>query len=194
MAFALPRLPIGDFTNAELQVWWQQVVEAIETQEGRQDEAIAAIAAAQAAAEAANTAAAVANGVATDITAASALSSSYVTGLTLTAADAGSDATITISAHTRHYPQPDGSTVDVSISGGSLTGQAYSTDYYIYYDDPSRSGGSVVYHSTTSEGTAAQIGDRHTVGAITTPAAADPPSTGSGTRPPGPGQIERQAL
>jgi hypothetical protein len=117
-----------------------------------------------------------------------------VTGATITATDAGADVTITISAHTRHYPQPDGSTVDVAVSGGSLTGRAYSTTYYIYYDDPSRAGGAVTYQSTTSEATAAQIGDRHTVGGVTTPAALGAPKTGGYTRPPGPGQVGRHPM
>jgi hypothetical protein len=59
----------------------------------------------------------------------------------------------------------------VAVSGGTLTARAYSTDYFIYYDDPTRAGGAVTYQSTTSEATAAQIGDRHTVGEILTPAA-----------------------
>jgi hypothetical protein len=196
MAFSLPRLPPVAVTPQDMQIWWQQVVEAIEAQEGRQDDAIAAIAAAQAAADAANAAAATADAAAAsaqdtadDITAANALATSYVTGATITATDAGADVTITISAHTRHYPQPDGSTVDVAVSGGSLTGRAYSTTYYIYYDDPSRAGGAVTYQSTTSEATAAQIGDRHTVGGVTTPAALGAPKTGGYTRPPGPGQV-----
>jgi hypothetical protein len=195
VAFTLPRLPPG-VVSPEFQVWWQQVVEAIEAQESVQNDQIAAIAAAQAAADAANTAAAAADAAAAsaqntadDITDANALATSYVTGATITATDVGADVTITISAHTRHYPQPDGSTIDVSVSGGSLTGRAYSTTYYIYYDDASRAGGSVTYQSTTSEATAAQIGDRHTVGGVTTPAAAGAAKDGTYTRPPGPGQF-----
>lgn len=199
MSFTLPRLPAGGLTGstpAQQQIWWQEVVEAIEAQEAAQDDAIAAIAAAQAAADAANAAATAADAAAAsaqstadDITESNALANSYVTGATITATDAGADVTITISAHTRHYPQPDGSTVDVAVSGANLTGQAYSTTYYIYYDDPDRAGGVVSYQSTTSTATAAQIGDRHTVGGITTPAAAGPPTGGAYTSPPGPGQI-----
>jgi hypothetical protein len=149
----------------------------------------AATAAANAAAAAADAAAVAAQTTADDITSANALGNSYVTGATITATDAGADVTITISAHTRHYPQPDGTTVDVAVSGGSLTARAYSTTYYIYYDDASRAGGAVAYQSTTSEATAAQIGDRHTVGGVTTPAALGAAKTGGYTRPPGPGQI-----
>lgn len=196
MAFSLPRLPPAAVTPEDMQVWWQQVVEAIEAQEGRQDEAIAAIAAAQAAADTANIAAAAADAAAAsaqatadDITAASELGDSYVTGATITATDAGADVTITISVHTRHYPQPDGTTVDVALSGGSVTGQPYSTLLYIYYDDAARAGGSVTYHATTSESTAAQLGVRHTVGAVNTPAALGTASSGAYTRPPGPDKL-----
>jgi hypothetical protein len=181
----LPRLPPTQPEWGAFQIWWQQVVEAIETQEGRQDDAIAAIAAAQAAATAANTAAATANAAAADITAQASLSDSYVTGLTISATDAGSNATITISAHSRVYPQPDGSNVTVSVNSGSLTGRAYSTDYWIYYDDPTRAGGAVTYQSATSQASAAQTGDRHSVGAVTTPAAAGAPKTGRTVQPPG---------
>jgi hypothetical protein len=151
---------------------------------------IAAIAAANAAAASANAAAATAQTAATDITEASALSSSYVSGATLTGTDAGANVTVTISAHTRRYPQPDGTTVDVAVNGGSVVGLAYATVYYIYYDDPTRAGGAVAYSATTSDATAAQIGDRHVVGAVQTPAAADPPSSGTTTRPPGSGTIK----
>jgi hypothetical protein len=191
MAFSLPRLPPG-VVSPEFQIWWQEVVEAIEGEVGAleaADAANAAAAAALAAAASATAAAASAQTTADDITTANELASSYVTGATITATDAGADITITISAHTRHYPQPDGSTIDVAVSGGSLTGRAYSTTYYIYYDDASRAGGAVTYQSTTSEATAAQIGDRHTVGGVETPAAAGAPTGGAYTRPPGPGQI-----
>lgn len=130
--------------------------------------------AAQAAADAANAAA--------DASAdATALQNSWVSGLTLTATDAGANVTITISAHTRNYA--DGTSV--SVSGGSLTGRAYSTTYFIYYDQASRAGGAVSYQSTTTESTAAQVGDRHAVGRVLTPAALGGPESGVGPRPPG---------
>jgi hypothetical protein len=196
VAFTLPRLPPG-VVSPEFQIWWQQVVEAVEAEVGALEAADAANAAAvlaTAAAAAANTAATNAQTTADDITASSSLANSYVTGTPpiVSAIDAGADATITIAAHTRHYPQPDGSTVDVAVTGGSLTGLAYSTFYYIYYDDASRTGGAVTYHATTSADTAAQLGDRHTVGAVTTPAAAGPPEDGGFTRPPGSGQFPSQ--
>lgn len=189
MALEVPPLPQGQpiadkdgLPSLAFSVFWQQVIGGIVG-------AINAVAAAQAAADAANTAAANAQAVADDITDSNALGTSYVSGITITATDAGADATITISAHTRHYPQPDGTTVDVSVSGGSVTGLSYSTVYYIYYDDAARAGGAVSYQATTSDTTAAQLGDRHTVGAVETPAAAGAPTGGQGVRASGPGAI-----
>lgn len=140
----------------------------------------AATAAAQAAADNANAAA-------TETTNVTSLANSYVSGLTLTATDAGTDATITISAHSRVY----GDGASVSVSGGSLTGLAYDTLYYIYYDQPSRAGGSVTYLSTTDASVAAQTGDRHVVGSTTTPLAAGPPIDGNPVLPPGAGAIKQ---
>lgn len=199
MPLTLPRLPQTEPTYAQWQIWWQQVAEAIELQEQRQDEAfealeaaVAAITAAQAAADAANAAAAAAQTAADDVQAAAdnivegdSLAKSFVSGATIAANDAGASATATISAHTRHYPQPDGSTIDVAVNGGSVTGLAYSTAYFIYYDDAARAGGAVTYQATTSDTTAAQLGDRHVVGRVVTPAAAAAPTGGVYTRPPG---------
>lgn len=190
MSFRLPRLPASQPAWGLMQLWWQRVVEQIEAQETRQDDAITAIQAAQAAADAANAAAAAANtaaltaqAAADESASASSLSNSYVTGLTITAADAGADVTITISAHSRVYPQADGSNVTVAVDGGTLTGRAYSTAYYIFYDQASRAGGAVTYQSDTAA--VAQTGDRHSVGAVTTPAPAAPASNGNVLRPPG---------
>lgn len=148
----------------------------------------AAVVAAQAAADAAQVAADTANTAATNADAAaqqaaadSALATSGTSGLTITATDAGTDATIAISAHTRVY----GDGTSVAVNAGNLTGRAYSTTYYIYYDDSSRAGGAVTYQTTTSQATAAQTGSRHSLGAVTTPAALGGPSTGAPNLPPG---------
>lgn len=197
MALEVPPLPQGQtivdpktgLPSLAFTVYWQQVIGGIV-------DAINAGAAAQAAAAAANTAAATANTAATnaqaaadDVAESNALGTSYVSGATITATDAGADVTITISAHARHYPQLDGSTVDVSVNGGSLTGRAYSTRYSIYYDDPTRAGGAVTYQSTTVEADAAQIGDRHVVGSVLTPVAAGGPTDGGVVLPPGAGSV-----
>jgi hypothetical protein len=150
----------------------------------------AALAALDAATAAAQAAADNANAAATATTNATSLANSYVSGLTLTATDAGSSATITISAHTRVY----GDGASVSVSGGSLTGLAYDTTYYIYYDQPSRAGGSVTYQSTTDPTLAAQTGDRHVVGSTNTPLAAGAPIDGNPVLPPGSGAILHKEL
>jgi hypothetical protein len=201
VAFSLPTLPPSQPDWGAFQIWWQQVVQAITEQETRQDDLLDAIIAADAAAAAAQAAADTANAAATAadasasaaqdtadaITEGNAIAQSYVTGCTVTATDAGTDVTISISAHTRHYPQPDGTTVDVAVSAGSLTGRAYGTAYYVYYSDPTRAGGAVTYLSSTTE--IAQLGDAHVVGLSPAIAALDPPTHGGTTRPPGSGTI-----
>lgn len=174
--------------NDNFQAKWQRVMEEIESSvnavidaQNAADAANAAAAAADAAATAANTAAATAQTAAETVAADSSLASSGVTGLTMTATDAGADATITISAHTRIY----GDGTSVSVTGGSVTGLAYSTGYYLFYDQASRLGGAVTYVATTSAATAAQTGNRHSLGAVTTPAAAGPPNDGNVNLPPG---------
>jgi len=83
----------------------------------------------------------------------------------LTAADVGSDTTITIAAHNVVY---DSTTL--AYNSGSITGLAFSTKYYVYTDDPGKDGGAVTYvSSTTFTDQTANIG-RYLVGAITTPA------------------------
>jgi hypothetical protein len=136
---------------------------------------------AQAAAVTANAAAATANAAAMTVTAASSLANSYTTGLVLTASDAGASATISITAHTRIY----GDGTSKAITAGSVTGLAYSTDYRVYYDDPTRAGGVVAFIATTSITTAAQAGDRHSVGAVKTPAALGVAIGGNPVFPPG---------
>lgn len=139
---------------------------------------------AQAAADAANAAADNANAAAETVAADNSLANSYVTGLTLTATDAGSNATVSISAHTRVY----GDGTSVSVDGGSVTGLPYSTVARIYYDDPDREGGAVTYQSTPDATVAAQTGNRHSVGAVTTPAGGGGPVAGNPVLPPGTAQ------
>ena len=174
--------------NGDFQSKWQRAMEEIENSvnavidaQNAADAANAAAAAADAAAAAAQTAADTANTAAVTVAADSSLASSGVSGLTMTATDAGTDATITISAHTRIY----GDGTSVSVSGGTVTGLAYSTGFFVYYDQASRAGGAVTYQATTSAATAAQTGDRHSLGAVTTPAAAGPPNDGNVNLPPG---------
>lgn len=154
--------------------WWETILRQIELSINSIQAALDAAGIATAAATAAQTAADNASSVAK-------LTSSGMTGMVLTATDSGSNVTISISAHTRIYG--DGSSV--SVNSGTLTGRAYSTTYYIYYDNPGFNGGAVAYQSTTNMSTAAQTGSRHLVGVVTTPPATGAPVNGDGPRPPG---------
>lgn len=174
---------------------WQNQGKAIEGAIQILAEAVDGILAAQAAAEAANAAAAVAqdaaataqvaaeaaNDAAAAVGSEGTITASGTSGLTLTATDAGTDATVNISAHTRIY----GDSSSVSVSASSITGLAYSTDYWVFYDDPTRAGGSVTYQHSTDPADAVQTGDRHSVGAVTTPAAAAPDNNGKEVLPAG---------
>lgn len=174
--------------NGDFQSKWQRAMEEIESSvnavidaQNAADAANAAAAAADAAAAAADAAATAAQGAAETAAADSSLASSGVSGLTMTATDAGTDATITIGAHTRIY----GDGTSVAVSGGTVTGLAYSTGFFVYYDQASRAGGAVTYQATTSAATAAQTGDRHSLGAVTTPAGGAGPIDGNVNLPPG---------
>ena len=195
MSIRLQRLPSNfKITNpdgtptAAMSLYIQRMCEQIEASINGIQEALDAAASADAAAVAANAAAALADaaavsaqGVANQVQADSSLANSFTTGLTISATDAGASATITISAHSRVYG--DGTTV--AVSGGSVTGLAYSSDYWAGYVQASRAGGAVTYTASTSiqgNGTSA---DYHFVGAVATPAAAAPPNTGNPVLPPG---------
>lgn len=197
MALKLPRLPRGvalvDKNGAAtqaFQVWWQNLAQAVETHEGFQDAIIgleAATEAAQAAADTANAAAETAQTAADAVTAESSLVNSYVDGTPpiLSASDAGTDATITIASHTRVY----GDSSTLAITGAALTGLAYSTTYYVYYVDATRADTTPTFLTTTNGTTAAQTGDTHLIGVVTTPAAAAPANTGDYVAPPGLGSL-----
>lgn len=186
----LPRLPRGAIvdpkTGFPLQaftVYWQRLLEAQEATDAAQDVLIEDLADLLADIILLNELITEAEEIIEQATTGSELTNSFVESLTLTATDAGANATITISGHDRKYPKTDGTVTTAAVTGGSLTGLAYSTQYWIYYDQPSRAGGTVTYVASTSP--TAQIGDRHNVGAVTTPAAAGAPNPGNPTRPPG---------
>lgn len=195
MALKLPRfdrsIPITNENRTPslpFHTWWQRALNSIESSfnqletivldiQAAQNAANAAQAAAdsaQASADAATSAAASSNSVAS-------LTNSGVTGCTISATDAGTNASVTISSHTRVY----GDGTSVVVTGATLTGRAYSTFYYIYYEDAARTGGAVTYLTTTDEAVAVQTGNRHIVGSITTPAAAGANTNGAKLPPPG---------
>lgn len=99
----------------------------------------------------------------------------------ITATDLGANARISVSAHTRVYGNGD----SVVVSGGTISGLAYNTEYFIYYDQGSREGGEVPYLATTTKSVATQVNGRHLVGKVTTPTAAAPDTTGVAIEPPG---------
>lgn len=195
MAFDLPRLPLFQPQSwdelagfmASLQIWWQQVVEAIETQETTQDDLLAQIIAAQATAAAAQT-------TADAVKKTDKISGSFAYSATppvITATDAGSDATITVKAHTRKW----GDSTSTSVNSHTFTGKAYSTLYFVYYDDPNQNDTTPSYQITTSASVAAANSstNRVYVGAITTPAALGSDTEGGTTIPSG-GDIPARSI
>lgn len=195
MSFKLPLLdrlvPVTSekgYPSLVFHKWWQNVVRALEAAISdiqnsvtdiqaaldAADIALAAADTAQSAADSAQSSAAAVGEVAL-------LSSSGVSGMTLTATDVGASVSITVSSHDRVYT--NGTTV--SVDSGSLTSLSYNTVYFIYYDDPTYSGGAVSYSETEIEATAAQTGARHLVGVVQTPAALDPDVLGDFPKIPG---------
>ena len=94
---------------------------------------------------------------------------------TLTSADEGATADITIAAH---------SLIDetgaIAYNGGSITGLAFNTTYYVYADDADYEGGAVTYIATTTQQDLVGDAGRYYVGAIVTAALGDPTPTGGG--------------
>jgi hypothetical protein len=181
VSFDPPPLPPVQPQWGAFQVWWQQVLTQLKSELGGLQTAIDALAAASAAQATADAAEADTAIVKRD----DSISTSWTSpGTILAATDAGSDATITVSAHTRKYTDATAK----AVSGGSITGLAYSTTYTVYYDQTSRAGGAVTYHATTdpNTGLANAVAGRHWCGKITTPAAGGGGTSG-GVDPPGGG-------
>lgn len=108
----------------------------------------------------------------------------------LTAADVGTTATVTVAAHLRVYPvQGTIDVLDIMIAAGSISGLAFSTTYYVYYDDTTLANTAPGFIATTSLGSAS-VGaaqGRHFLGKIITPADGAGNTTGTGGLPPGGG-------
>jgi hypothetical protein len=183
-----------------MQIWWQQVAEALEAQEATQDQILTDLGTAQTDLATAQADLATAQADLADVQAAQSaqlvliedalrelarLNSYTAPTNVLTAADVGATCTITVAAHTRVYP---GAFVDdLAVSAGSITGLANSTTYFVYYDDPTLEDDTPTYLATTIPNTA-QVGaaeGRHFVGFVTTPADGGGTSSGSGGSPPG---------
>lgn len=112
---------------------------------------------------------------------------SWPYGLAIQGVADGLTAKITLSAHTRVSLS-----TAVSVDAGEVTGVAYATLYYVYYDDPSRAGGAVDYEATTVQVDAfasTAFPYRLFVGSVTAPATSgDPPTDGTPANPPGDSQ------
>ena len=166
--------------------WWQTMAERLETVLTALQDAVDAIQQALDAADIAQQAADTAQAAGDAANSVASLTNSGVTGITLTATDAGASATVNVSSHTRIY----GDGTRVTVEAGSVTGLAYSTLYYIYYEDAGRGGTGLTYQASTNVDDAAQVGNTHLVGTVTTPAALDPDTGGEIVRPPGVGNLE----
>lgn len=113
------------------------------------------------------------------------IANSYPIGMTITGADAGGSATVTISAHERVYQDRT-----VEVDGATITGLANGTTYWFYTDDPEREGGAVTFVATTTYAnafTSSAYPARHFVGSILTPVPGGGGSSGGGGTPPGGG-------
>lgn len=104
--------------------------------------------------------------------------------------------TITVAAHQRHYLDPgsESGSVDVSLSGGTITGLTAGTLYFVYYDDPTLMGGAVTFKASTDNAQAvASLTNpyRHALGSITTPDTTTGPGTTGPSNPP-PWKIEME--
>jgi hypothetical protein len=185
VTFKLPTLPSQQPEWTTFQVWWQQVITAIEAQENSQNDLLTQILAAQATATAAQS-----DATATAREAARIASYPNPGAGIISAADVGSDVTVTVLAHTRVYPvQGTIDVADVAVTGGTITGLGFSTRYYVYYDDTTLANPTPTFLATTNSATA-QVGasaGRHFIGYVDTPADGGGATGGTGGGPPGGG-------
>lgn len=113
------------------------------------------------------------------------IANSYPIGISIISSDAGGSASVTISDHQRVYGDRT-----VTVKGGTITALQNSTDYYLYYDDADRVGGTVILAGSVNmpDGFySAAHPARHSVGTITTPASGGGSTGGGGSTPPGGG-------
>jgi hypothetical protein len=177
MTKRLDRLNPSNSSGLAFQKLWQKNCESVETAFDDIQSQLTQIIAAQA--------------TATSAARESARISSYPNpGSILSASDAGSNATITIASHIRVYPVQGLIDVpDVTFTNlpHNITGLAYSTLYFVYYDDTTLANPAPTFLTTTNAALA-QVGaaaGRHCVGYVTTPAAAGAPTSGGGGGVPG---------
>lgn len=182
MPIKLPRLPIGWKDQPALfERYWDEAMTQVESNIN----SLLAVPAIQAALQTVDLATQAANSAAELATSVAQITSSGVVGAVITATDTGASTSVSISAHSRVY----GDGVIVPVGAGTITSLSYNTLYYIYYLDPDRTGGVVTYSASSSQSEATQVGSRHLVGQITTPASGGATSNGDYVAPPGVGNI-----
>lgn len=170
----LPRLPLGYEKNPGLfPRYWDEAMTGIEKAlnqvlliPGIQDAIDAANAAAVSANAAADNAQASADAQSTEMS----LVNSYIDTASFSGALISCDefGEITIQNHTRVYG--DGSSVSVTGDIFTVSGVVMDDVIRVFYDDPTRSGGSVVYtHTVDPDPSLAQTGDTHSVGSVSVP-------------------------
>lgn len=182
MARKIDRLQAANMSNRGVQTWSQRVAEQIEANFADAEAATAAAAAAAADALSAATQALAAINAANAVKLTDKISaSSVVPANVLSATDAGTDATVTVAAHTRVY----GDSTQLSVGGHNFTGKAYSTKYAVYYDDTTCADTSPTYRITTtlSNAVANFASGRHFVGIVTTPASGGGATSGGSSAP-----------
>lgn len=94
----------------------------------------------------------------------------------LQAVDAGTNATINVGATSWEYPSSAGSSV--TRAAGTITGRAYSTTYYICFDDDTLANTTPTYIALTNEADIRAVAGRHYIGVVTTPASGGAPAGG----------------
>lgn len=195
MAIKLARLPVNwekqpelvrrywDTTMTEIEKTLNAILEIPIIKEALEnlDDAVAA---AQAAADAAQDAADDAAGSANTGRLETSLTSSYITNFTTPLISADSSGNVTIANHDRVYGDPALNPTRAVTGGSVSTGATSPSIIRVYYDDPTRAGGSVTYQFTVDPAAPpAQSGNRHSVGAVQIPAAGT--QDGNFVKPPG---------
>lgn len=182
MAFRLPRLPANyDNVKGLFERYWDEVLRAIENQfnallalpviEEAVAQAQSAAEAAQQAAEDAQNSANSATGQTEAQRSETSLVNSYVTGFTAPLITAAISGAVTIKPHSRVYGDSSLNPT-VSVAGATIPTTGVSGDVIrVYYNDASRSGGTVTYLYTIDgvSPSPAQTGDTHSVGVVAIP-------------------------
>lgn len=125
-----------------------------------------------------------ANAAAGSVTSETSLTSSYPSNFVSPLISSDNTGVVTIANHDRVYGDSTLNPTVAVVGGIVATGTSPGQTVRVYYNDPTRSGGSVTYLFTVDPAEPpVQTGDTHSVGAATVPAGA--PEPGGPVRPPG---------